>query len=191
MKSKFKILCAISCAMLLSLNAFSQLDERQPGLYAIVGEQSIPLAYSNCTTNKNTINVLGFEIAKKEYSYKNPTSGINASVTFVLVIDPEQKAIIRTIKSYNPFIKTLTPDDMLIIPLSVRKNKRVYEEGKTYNGFNFTIKDYVEFEWEQISENSFEIRVKNIIPGEYGFILRPAKFSIYDYTAMFGFTYVE
>lgn len=191
MKKNIVLFLALSCALLFSVKVSAQLDERAPGIYAIVGDQSIPLTYSNGSTSSSGFSVLGFEVAKKKYEYKEPTSGVNTSNTFVLVIDLEKKHIVRSMKAYDPFVKTMTPDNLLILPLSVDGNTRIYEEGKTYNGMSFEIKDRVEFEWEKITDNSFIIRIKQIIPGEYGFILRAAALGTFEYSTIYGFTYVE
>ena len=182
------LFAALVCAFAFNINADAQMDEREPGLYAIVGEESIPLVYSNGTASVSSTGILGVELGKKKCTYKEPTSGVLASGTFVMVINPEKKGITRSMKSYEPFIKTMTPNNILVLPLTVDKNKRVYEEGKTIEGINISVKDRMDFEWEQISDNSYEIRVLNLIPGEYGFVFRPAKLGEFDYSAIFGFT---
>lgn len=168
-----------------------QTDEHNPGLYAVVGDDYIPLTYTNGTTASSMTNIIGLEIGNRKYKYKEPTSGVTASDTFVMVIDPDKKAITQTMKAYNPFIKTMTPDNILILPLLSDKDKRIYEEGRTFYGINFNVKDRMDFEWEQITDNSFVIRVQNLIPGEYGFVFRAARLGEFNYAAIFGFTYAE
>ncbi len=190
-KSFYLIFAALLCTLSFTVNAYAQMDEREPGLYAIVGEESIPLTYSNGTTSVTSTGILGVELGKKKCTYKGPSSGVVAADTFVLVIDPEKKSIVRNTKSYYPFIKTMTPNNMLVLPLSVVKDKRIYEEGKTIAGINVSVKDRMDFEWEQISDNSFEIHVQNLIPGEYGFIFRATKLAEFEYSAILGFTFQE
>lgn len=192
MKNNIIILTSLICAIFLTNNsAYAQMDEREPGIYAIVGEESIPLVYSNGTTSVSSTGILGVELGKRKCTYKGASSGIIASDTFVMVIDPEKKGIVKNMKSYNPFIKSMTPNNVLVIPLIADKKKRTFEEGKTIAGINVTVKDRMDFEWEQISDNSFEIRVLNLIPGEYGFIFRATRLAEFDYSGLFGFTITE
>ena len=188
---KITVFATIVFALSFSTKSFAQMDERVPGLYAIVGEQSIPLTFTNGTVHNATTGVLAVEVGKNYCTFKEPTSGVIASDTFVMVIDLEKKAIVKTLKSYFPFVKSMTPNNLLILPLSVEKNKRIYEEGKTINGINVSVKDRMDFEWEQISDNSFEIHVQGLIPGEYGIVFRPARLGEFDYSAIFGFSIAE
>lgn len=192
MKTLKLTISALVCALLFTTtDAYAQMDERQPGIYAIVGEESIPLQYTNGVNDVATTGILGFEVGRIKYSYKGVESGTVASDTFVLVIDPKKKSITQSLKSYNPFIKSMTPGNMLILPLYVERGKRFYEQGKIIAGINMSVKDMMDFEWERISDNSFEIRVKGLIPGEYGIVFRPAKLGEFAYEAIFGFTYPE
>ena len=182
---------AVICLTAFSFSSNAQMDEREPGLYAIVDGESIPLGYTSGATSVNTTNIVGFEVGKSKCSFKGETSGTVTSDTFVMVIDPEKKALTRTMKSYNPFIRTMTPNNILILPLSVSKGKRTYDEGKSVMGIKTEKKDRMDFEWEQISDNSFEIKVSGLVPGEYGFIFRVSKIADFDYSAIFGFTVAE
>ena len=182
---------AVICLTAFSVSSNAQMDEREPGLYAIVDGESIPLGYTSGSTSVSTTNVVGFEVGKSKCSFKGETSGTVTSDTFVMVIDPEKKALTRTMKSYNPFIRTMTPNNILILPLSVSKGKRIYDEGKSVMGIKTEKKGRMDFEWEQISDNSFEIKVSGLVPGEYGFIFRVSKIADFDYSAIFGFTVAE
>lgn len=188
MKKHPYILIALLFTLCFTAKASAQMDEREPGLYAVVGGQSIPLTYSNGTTYVGSTGILGVEVGRMKCTYRKPTSGVNAADTFVMVIDPERKAIVKKRKSYNPFYKKMTPNNVLVLPLTVDGNRRVYEEGKTIAGINVSIKDRMDFEWEQITDNSFEIRVQQLIPGEYGFVFRASKLAEFDYSGLFGFT---
>lgn len=191
MKKARIIVATLLSTFFFAVNAYAQMDERQPGLYAIVGDESIPLTFSNGTTSVSTTGILGVEVGRTRCIYRKPSSGVEASDMFVMVIDPEQKAFVKKLKSYKPFFKKMTPNDVLVLPLTVDGNKRIYEEGKTIAGINISIKDRMDFEWEQITDNSYEIHVQNLIPGEYGFVFRPSKLGEFDYSAIFGFTITE
>ena len=191
MKKHSYILVTFFFTLFFTANAYAQMDEREPGLYAIVGEQSIPLTFSNGTTSVGNTGILGVEVGRVKCAYRKPTSGVNAADTFVMVIDPERKAIVKKLKSYNPFYNKMTPNNVLVLPLTVDGKRRIYEEGKIIAGINVSIKDRMDFEWEQIADNSFEIRVQQLIPGEYGFVFRASKLAEFDYSALFGFTIPE
>ena len=193
MKTKSVLLTAAAIAVALlanSFKAYAQMDERAPGIYAVIDGESTPLTYTNGGTSTSSTNVLGVEIGKRKQTYKGETSGVQATDTFVLVINPEKKAITKTLKTYDPFIKTLTPDDLIIVPLEVQKNKRVYNEGVSLQGFNLDSKGRVPFEWEQISDNSFIITAA-MLPGEYGIVFKPARLGEYDFNSIFGFFVAE
>ena len=191
MKSFRLISLALFCAMFFSNNSFAQMDWREPGIYAVFGGESTPLTYTNGMANSSSTNIIGVEIGKKKFSYKGTESGVSASDTLVLVINPEKKAITKSLKAYDPFIKSMTPNNIIIVPLLVDKNKRIYDEGASLEGIRLKVKGRIDFEWEQISDNSYEMRLQNIVPGEYGVIFRPATLGEFDFTGIFGFTYVE
>ena len=191
MKRLFYFLAAALTLMGSGIVANAQVDERAPGIYAIVNGESIPLNFTSGNTAVSTTNIIGFEVGNTKITYKGATSGTIASDTFVMVIDPEKKALTKTLKVYNPFIKTMTPGNILILPLSVVKEKRLYDEGKSVMGIKTEVKGRMDFEWEQISDNSFSIKVLNLIPGEYGFVFRVSKLADFDYSAIYGFTIAE
>lgn len=173
---------AAACA-----SAFAQMDEREPGLYAINGEEEFLLTPVAAAQSSSNTNVLGIEIGKTKLLYKGITSDTIANGKFILVIDPEQKAIKQTLKEYDVFIASMTPANMVIVPLGIEKNKRVYERGSTLNGFNTQKLDRVEFIWEQISDNSFLIEAE-VAPGEYAIVFRPAKLGEFNFNTVFDFT---
>ncbi len=191
MRKCILLFTALTCALLFNSKAYAQMDERQPGLYAVVGEESIRLPFSNGTVNSTSTGILGFDIGKVKCTYKGATSGVNAGNTFVLVINPDKKAISKTLKSYDPFVKSMTPDNIRIFPLAVVKNKRIFDEGNTVAGINVSVIEKIDLEWEMISDNSFEIRIPEVPAGEYGFVFRDSKLSFFDYSAIFGFTIAE
>lgn len=184
MKKVFAI-CLMLAAMCAS--AFAQLDERAPGLYAINGENEDLLTPVNAVQSNSNTNILGIEVGKVKNIYKGITSDSIASGKFILVINPEQKAIKKTLKDYNPFIKSMTPANMIIVALDVEKNRRVYDHGTTLEGFNTEKKGRVDFIWEQISDNSFLIEAE-LVPGEYAIVFKPAKLGEFDFNAVFDFT---
>ena len=68
-------ICLIAAAMmgfvLSSVVALGQVDEMEPGIYAMVEGEPVPLGFVNGTTAVSTTGVLGVEVGK---SSKAPSS---------------------------------------------------------------------------------------------------------------------
>ncbi len=184
MKRIFTICIVLAAAC---VSAFAQMDEHEPGLYAINGEEATLLTPQNASQSSSSNNILGVEIGKSKLNYKGITSDTIASGKFLLVIDPERKNIKQTLKEYNVFVASMTPANMIIVPLTVEKNKRIYDRGTTINGINTQTKDRVEFLWEQVSDNSFMIDAE-LAPGEYAIVFKPAKLGEFNFNTVFDFT---
>jgi len=196
MKTRFFLVAALMLS-LFSVNSFAQMDERKPGLYAVSGEDFAALPYSYNTSLNGGVGIGGVNIGHNVYKFKGETSGVVSNGTFVLVIDPEKKSAVISKNKFDVFNKTMNPDNMLILPLTVnmKNSRREYDAGTTVGvgGVNVNTKSEVRypFEWEQISDNSFLIKVGNLTPGEYGFIFRISKMAQFDYNALLGFTIPE
>jgi len=196
---KKHIILAVSSALaLISFTSYAQKDERAPGLYTVVGEESIPLSYSRSGGGSVSVGTMGVTVGHDTYKYSGTTSGVNASNTFILVINPDKRTGVITGKKFDMFIKGMTPDNMLLLPLVVnqKKERREYDAGTTVGIANARIntssQDRIQFTWEQISDNSFKIVVEDtLIPGEYGFIFRTSKLSQFNYSALLCFTVPE
>lgn len=197
-------LFAILAFSFISFDSFAQLDERKPGIYAIVGEDFYPLSYSYAVGTGSSVGIGPVSIGTTKYNYKGETSGVIASDTFVLVIDPEKKSggTISS-KKFDCFHYKMTPDDMLILPLvtNIKKQRREYDPGTGIGigvgvgavsvGAGATVGGETEragFEWERITDNSFKIKVSGLLPGEYGIVFRIAKLGTFNYAPLFGFT---
>lgn len=189
MKTHIAIAATLVLA-LLPVKMSAQMDEHIPGIYTIIDDDYVPLNYTAGVTSVSTTGIGDFEYGDMKHQYKGETSGVNASETFVLVIDPEKKVMVRTLKKYDPFIKTMTPNNVLVLPLTVneRRHRREYDQGRNLNGFNIERREMMDFEWEQITDNSFMITVPDLLPGEYAFIFRATRLAEFDYTGIFGFT---
>lgn len=184
-----RLFCTIAIVLAAAFCASAQ-DTLEPGIYALVDGSCTSLSYANGITANSSTNVLGIEIGKRKESYKGETSGVRCSGTLVMVINPEKKIITKTLKKYDPFIKTMNPDLIMIVPLEVQKNKRVYDEGRSLMGINTEQKERVSFEWEQTDENTFEIRFQ-AAPGEYAVVFKPTKIGDYDLQSIYGFYVAE
>jgi len=193
MKTRF-LFAAILALVLFPTISFAQMDERKPGIYAIVGEESRQLLYSPPGIRPGNGGILGVEVGREVHNFKGETSGVEAADTFVLVVDPQNKTAVKTPKKYDPFIRNMTPSDMLLLPLTInqKKGRREYDEGLSIGGIGVGEEAArVDFDWERISENSFEIKVTGLAPGEYGFIFRYSKVFGFDYDGIYGFTIPE
>ena len=187
MKASFKFIIAALAASLLSVSAsFAQGEKLTPGIYAIVDSTVTHLSYTSGVAENTSFNIIGVEVGKIRFTYKGESSGVKATGKFVMVIDPEKKGIRKTPKIYDPFIKSMTPELIMIVPLEVVRNKRVYDEGTSVLGINTEKKTRVEFQWKLIDENTWEITA-DMQPGEYAVVFKPAKLGTYDYSCIYGF----
>jgi len=179
-------LAAVLLSVLFHFSAYAQLDVRPPGLYAVVGEMSIPLKYTRGTVSVESVKL---DVARRVYVFDGVTSGVEASDNFVLVLDPKRKMKNRMLTADDIFFKSMEPRNMLVLPLAVDKeySQRVYDGGFDATSLLMDVDPKMEFDWEQISDNSFEIRVPGLIPGEYGFVTRMSPLSRFEIHSVFGF----
>ncbi|MBQ0060696.1 MAG: hypothetical protein KBT15_02830 [Bacteroidales bacterium] len=178
---------------LFSISAFAQMDEREPGLYYVYGEESFKLTP-----------ILGYREAKEsslfgiidisEYNwkvYKGPTSDTRClSGDFVLVIDPKRKAAVQTLSKYNVFTKDLTPERVALVPLEVKEKERIWDINANENVFKLVPKNAIPFEWQRINDNAFSIHA-DLKPGEYCFMIQYFKRMPYDINTILDFTVIE
>ncbi|MBQ0024917.1 MAG: hypothetical protein KBT00_04245 [Bacteroidales bacterium] len=186
MKRKFISFFILAAALSIA-SASAQSDPREPGLYAVNGEESVPMTTVSAAKHSTSIGFGGVEIQKNKLEYKGVTSGTKATGKFVLVCDMEKKAIKQTFKKYDVFVQSMTPDNIIIIPLTVEKKKRVYDVGTSLNGINTERKERVDFTWEQISDNSYQIEAE-MEPGEYAIVFRFARLDTFNFNTVFDFT---
>jgi len=197
MKTHLILATAIALS-LFSIKSFAQQNELKPGIYSVVDSVYTPLSYV-CANPRASFGAgskvgnfsVGGELVRSDLHYKGVTSGVVATNKIVLVIDPEKKTGWVTPKRFDAFTKRLSPEDMIIIPLLTnhKKDRREYEQGTIIS----VILDQVEpecahFEWKKTSENTFEITLFDLIPGEYGVVFRLTDISPYSYANIFGFT---
>jgi len=196
MKARIVISALVALAFFPIVSS-AQSDEHAPGIYALVGEEYVSLPFIHGTAAPG-LAVAG--VGKNKYNYKGASSGVNASDTFILVIDLNKKTGVVTPKKFDSFCKDMTPEDLQVLPLitNIKKDRREYDCGLTIGatsgvsgvsgGINLEKKDHLPTEWEQITDNSFKIKVPNLESGEYGIIFRTTKLSSYFYEFLFGFT---
>lgn len=183
-----RIIISALASALLCLNLSAQNESLEHGLYAICDGTPVEMQAIGGITHTSSKSILGIELGNKKYEYKGATSKIQASGEFLMVCDSTKAFVVKPGKSYNPCVKSITPDNIIIVPLEVVKNKsRVYEAGKSINGFNTTQKERVDFSWEQVEDRTYHI-ICDPEPGEYCIAFRLTTLGEYDFTRVFDFT---
>jgi len=192
-----KFIAAALLMAVLPVSSFAQMDEHKPGLYSVSGEEYTPLPYSYNIAIGGGVGIGGVSVGHTVFKYKEETSGVVSNGTFLLVIDPAKKSAIISKNKFEVFYKNMNPDNMLVLPLTVnlKNHRREYDCGTTVGVGNIKVNTKNEirypFEWEQISDNSFLIKVSNLTPGEYGFAFRISKLAQFEYNGILGFTIPE
>lgn len=188
----------ISAALLLF--AFSAILKAEdyaltPGMYAVIDGKMVALQHENASVKSWDPDITGgylttHEIAQCVFRYKKPASKNGTCPgKFVMVCDPNRKAIVMTIKSYKPFIATMNPENMMLIRLDQAGKRRVYDATRAEK---VSLLEYAwpheDFQWKQIDEYTYEIDATALPAGEYGFIFRISDKSCYRFDAAFTFT---
>lgn len=184
------IITAIAVLTLFPFESFAQKDERKPGIYAVVEEKAIPLTYLYGKASVSGENFYGVEVSYNTYRFNGESSPVTTDSTFILVIDPQKREVVRKMKEYDPFIKSMKPAKLIVIPLTVNSEMhcREYYQGMKLETIRVDDQPKIEFDWGKLSENSYVIRVHGLKPGEYGFVFKPEGGMGFDYTAIFDFT---
>jgi len=186
MKPSFLIVAVLSLILPVNVSA-QRFDTREPGIYAIVRGESIPLNYTSSPSSRSSSSGI---TRSTDTFYKGLSSGVIADATFVLVNDPERSVYTAS----DPFIKSLTPEDMGIARLDVNpeKKRRELTTERALTGDDVELvftEGGLGFEYEQISDNSYKIKVYGLEPGEYGIAFRfPSTRYIEYQNGVFGFT---
>lgn len=174
----------------LPLVCTAKVDDRAPGLYAMVDGESIPLNFTYGSASISGKDLHGVEVVFTTYSYKGETSGTEATGTFHLVLDQKKHKVEKLMKKYNPFIRNMRPDKVTIVPLKVNAETKCREfyVGKKMDNIRIDDNDGIKFEAVKIRDNSYSIKVQDLPPGEYGFAFCEHDILGTDYEAIYGFT---
>jgi len=185
-----KKIIVFAVLLLCSIMLQAQSETLKPGLYAMKNECLVPLKFSHSVSTVEGRNTMGTEIVYETYRFRGLSSGIEASGTFILVIDPKKKEVVKKFSEYNPFIKNIKPSRMTIVPLKINTQKqcREYCPGMKLEGLNVEGRDEMEFDWKAIGTGIYQIEVHNLKAGEYAIFFTTSKINGPDFTAMFGFT---
>lgn len=178
---------------LFSISVFAQMDEREPGLYYVHGDESFKLTPLLGWREAKESSLFGIiDISEFNWKvYKGATSDTFCLTgDFVLVIDPKRKAAVQTLSKYNVFVKDLTPDRLALVPLEVKEKERIWDINANENVFKLIPKNAISFEWKRISDNAFSIHA-DLKPGEYCFMVQYFKNMPYDINTILDFTIIE
>lgn len=181
-----RFVSTVLTVLALSFAASAQNEKLESGIYSVIDGNATHLVYTNGAAISSSNNLLGLEIGDTKFKYKGETGEVEVKDKIVMVINPAKKVIKKTTKQYDPFVKNMTPANIIIVPLEVADGKRVYDSGRTVEGINTVRKERVEFEWEMVDDNTFEITA-SFEPGEYAVIFRPSKLGEFDFTGIYGF----
>lgn len=183
-----KIILSALASTLLCLNLSAQNESLEYGMYAICDGAPVEMHAVKGIAHHSGVSVLGVDLGDTKYEYKGATSKIQASGEFLMVCDSTVAVVYNAFKNFNPCGKTMTPDNIIIVPLEVVKNKnRIYDMGETINGFNTARKERVEFSWEQVEDRTYLISC-DPEPGEYCIVFRLDRLGKYEYSRVFDFT---
>jgi len=168
---KRPLLIAAIMTLSLSILAFAQDDGLEPGIYAVTDGGYRPLTYSSSTFPFDEVHEDGSHVHKY---FDGESSGVEVTGTFIMVVGDD-----------SDFFVTVTPSCMKLLPLEVDTEGHMRE----YDATSVSVK--VDFEWDRISEDSFQIKVFDCIPGEYAFILRNEGNRKFNYNKIYGFKISE
>lgn len=138
----------------------------EPGLYLKNGETSTPVKVTRLGNSKKSGSAGGFSIGKEEHKIKGATSGVKYAEgdSLIFVFTPKSG---KKIKLATPFGETSTTENFLLYKLSVGKKERKVETGIQIMGFNTKENGGSELPFTQIDDNTYEVKLENLEPGEY------------------------
>lgn len=165
-----------------------------PGIYAIIGEEPFKMERQKGLGMSNSVDDESF-IFEKQFIYKGASSSLEATGEFLLVCDPDVRNYLVTPFKYNIFTNNLSPKDLLIVPLEVKRNKRVYDCRKLHTtGKALDLLGDVEwlcmdFTCEELEPFIWSIKAKDLPAGEYALVFRyMPQYWEFDFNNIFGFT---
>lgn len=180
------------CLLIAGIGAQAQISQG-PGLYAINGNDTIKLTVLNGNENVSESHILGVDIQNHDRMQYNeiisdtPTSGSD----FLMVIDPNKKVAKGGVMTdYEPFIKTVKPELLMLVPLEVEndKERRIFNLQENKSALKIKAKNAIEFTWDQVSDSAWIIHTPQLVPGEYAFLVRTTKLDQFDFQQVLDFT---
>jgi len=178
--------------ILLTLVLLPAISNAQPkgiaaGIYAVKGEEYIPLDYTYGGSVTCPVVALSPGERPVYYRYKGMTSKVEGSDSFLYVVDCNNKIV------YDPFNKYMTAKDLGILPMLVNPELQIREY---YLNLYDEIPEMdsmpeLDYEWEKLDKSTYLLKVHDIPPGEYGIAFCQGRFGAYDYTRIYCFTIPE
>jgi len=156
-------------------------DSSEPGLYTVVEEKGIPL---KCTYG-GSFTSDGSPANPFTFRYRDTTSSVIASNTFVFITDPTDN------DTFSPVNKWMNPKALLLIPLSSdsKGQFRRYDMEVPSDTYYADYFEHVDFEWGKMEKGAYLIKIPDLAPGEYCFVVRRGKFGPFDFTKSYCFTF--
>lgn len=185
MRHTFLIVSALMALMTFSAAA-QDGSALEPGLYNIV--EGTPTLMSTqrgtqVSTDDNDMLLL------TKFNYAGVSSGIISDGQFLMVCDPAKKNPLVTLNKYGIFTSKLTPEDMMIVPLTVEKKRRSYDCRKLKT-VGLTKVEWIkmDFDFEEVSECTYRITA-DLPRGEYAAVFRyTLPVWNFDFNQVFPFT---
>lgn len=178
-----------------AVSAFG-LKAQNPGLYAVEGDNLVPLQhehaavkYRNFLVDEDDVNLdIEIELVNKNFVFRKKESATKVSgKEFLLVCDPDKKAMTIILKKYFAFPCHQTPANMLLVALTPSKRTRIYSTSNAVvDGFDVTFES-IPFEWEEVAPYQYRI-ITDLPAGEYGFIFRFEERTAYKIDHQFTFS---
>lgn len=185
--NKFVIVLMLIAAAFIPVSA-QETENPAPGLYHISAEGQLEaLTFQRGAIHSSGTSIAGLEVGRIRVKYRGLTSDSPvASGDFLMVCDPDRSAITTTLKKYFVFVRTITPENMILVPLYVKKNHRFYNEGHVLEGIPLDPHHHLAFTWEQTGPYQYRIHA-DLPAGEYAFVFKPVTYGGLDYDALYNF----
>ena len=150
-------------------DAAQKKDGPKPGIYSVKDTQLTAMVKQKST---EVCSELDWDLfVTQKFQYRGSKAKMTAEGDFLLVCNPSKKKPLVTLRKFAVFTKKLTPDDMMIVPLDVRWNKRVYDCSKLHSHRGKVQWNQVDFTWEKVDECTYRIK-SYLEPGEYAIVFR-------------------
>jgi len=172
------IISTLALFLLIIASTLAQPKDLAPGLYAIQGDNYIPLAMMRSFTDYDPDD----EEQPAKVFYRGNGSNVQATGKFLLVCDTMQQEIKVNNKRYDVYARFVTPNWFRLIRLKKsRMGGRYYKVTKIWPsvvgsmvGVNVNVQPReslpIDFEWKKVGRGQFIIDT-NLGSGEYAFVL--------------------
>lgn len=182
-----KIISVITALIISAFALYAQEFPSEAGIYVVKEGTHISIPF----LRGSKVGVGGFGVVSNcKYVFKGEKADVEATGEFLLVTDPNLEKPDKSNKNYNPFVNTVTPENVYIIPFEIKGGKRIYKIGLAMDVVDFKDKrdDSVPFTSEKLADNVYSIKTDNLQAGEYGIFIRTKGLHTVDWMFMYGVT---